>query len=80
MNEFLLEKLRRKNDLQSQKIKLDFYIEHQSTIEESLQNKIFSAQPPIYVYPAWQRVCGQSEKLLHQPLLNFGKIKKPPQK
>jgi len=80
MNDFLLQKLRRRNDPQSQKIKLAFYIGHRMTVEESLRKQTFSTQPPIYVYPAWQRICGQSQQLLKQPLLKISKIKKPPQK
>jgi len=75
MNGYLARKLRGKNDFLSQKLKLNFYEQHQVTIEDSLRNQSFVAQPPIYLYPAWQIICGQPKTLLNQPLLASYRLK-----
>lgn len=71
MNPYTLQKLRTKNDPESQRIKMEFYIRYNLTIEDYLQHRRFKSLPPIYRYPAWQMACGQNKELLHQPLLNL---------
>lgn len=75
MNLYLIEKLRRKNDSRSQKLKMTFYQQHQLTVEDYLSKRSFPPIKPIYEYPAWQMVCGQTKKTLSQPLLNYVKEK-----
>jgi len=80
MNNFLIQKIRRQNDSKSQQVKMDFYSQHQMTVEQYLAERIFKPQPPIYQHPLWQIACGQTRTLLKQPLLNQRPLKKPPQK
>jgi len=71
---------RKQNDSKSQQVKMDFYSQHQMTVEQYLAERIFKPQPPIYQHPLWQIACGQTRTLLKQPLLNQRPLKKPPQK
>jgi len=70
INQFLIKKLRQKNDQQSQSIKLLFYNKYQITVEEFLENKSFYPIKPIYTTASWQIRCGQAKHYLRQPLLN----------
>lgn len=64
-----INKLRSKSDRRSQWIKLNFYQDHQQTVEEFLIGYFFRPLPPIYQYPAWQMLCEGSKRQLNQPLL-----------
>lgn len=68
-NKNWLKKIRKKNDLVSQKFKLDFYNARRMTVEEYLKKDRFEAEYPIFANPAWQRHCGQISRRLRQPLL-----------
>lgn len=78
MNQHFIRRLRQKNDHNSQQVKLDFFQRHHITVEDYLDNRYFVPIAPIYFYPAWQMACGQSKRLLRQPLLEFKTRKKPP--
>ncbi len=78
MNQHFIHRLRQKNDRNSQQVKMDFFQNHQITVEDYLNNRYFVPIAPIYFYPAWQMACGQGKKLLRQPLLEFKTKKKPP--
>lgn len=78
MNQHFIRRLRQKNDHNSQQVKLDFFQRHHITVEDYLDNRYFVPIAPIYFYPAWQMACGQSKRLLRQPLLKFKTRKKPP--
>lgn len=69
MNEKLLKQLRQKNDLISQRIKLEFYEKNKITVESFLADKSFLPQEPIYQHRAWQIACGANKDYLNQPLL-----------
>ncbi|WP_162000162.1 competence protein CoiA [Companilactobacillus halodurans] len=70
VDERVLERIRRKNDPESQKVKLQFYQRHKIPVETYLLNQTFCMTAPIYRFPAWQRSCGQKNILLRQPLLD----------
>ena len=78
MNQHFVRRLRQKNDHNSQQVKLDFFQRHHITVEDYLDNRYFVPIAPIYFYPAWQMACGQSKRLLRQPLLELKTRKKPP--
>lgn len=69
MNDYLIQKLRQKVDLPSQRFKLAFFQRRQQTVEDYLKDRMFPAQAPIYKTPAWQKACGVIPKRLNQPLL-----------
>lgn len=69
LSERWLNKIRRKSDSDSQKLKLNFYNTYKITVEDYLKEAIFEAEFPIFATPAWQRYCGQVPKRLKQPLL-----------
>jgi len=69
MNTYLLNQIRRKNDVESQRVKMNFYNKYHLPVEAHLSDKVFKPLNPIYKYPAWQMVCGQAATLLNQPLL-----------
>lgn len=79
MGEYLINKLRKKNDPQAQWVKMSFYQQQNQTVESFLKKYIFVPQAPIYRVPAWQMACGQKPELLKQPLLNYAQQKNPPQ-
>lgn len=78
MNQHFIRRLRQKSDTNSQQVKMDFFQHHQITVEDYLLDRYFVPMAPIYFYPAWQMACGQSKRLLRQPLLEFKVEKKPP--
>lgn len=78
MNQHFIRRLRQKNDNNSQRVKMDFFQCHQITVEDYLRNRYFAPIAPIYFYPVWQMACGQSKRLLRQPLLELSVEKKPP--
>lgn len=75
MQDYLVKKLRQKNDPHSQWVKMNFYQQNQQTVESYLERYAFLPQAPIYQTPAWQRVCGSEVNLLKQPLLTEGQVK-----
>lgn len=78
MDEYLLTNLRRRNDDKSRKVKMEFYLRQQLTVEDYLRERTFPPLPPIYVDNAWQMACGVSKQYLKQPLLDSKRQKRPP--
>lgn len=75
MTPYLLKKIRRQTDKESQRVKLAFYQRRKMTVEEYLDGQIFSPIRPIYTHPAWQMHCGQKRTRLNQPLLDNKNLK-----
>jgi len=69
MNDYGINKIRRKNDLESQKVKMNFYKEKDITVEEYLLGKTFPPRAPVYSRPAWQMICTGQFENMNQPFL-----------
>lgn len=69
---YQINKIRNIRGVKVDKLKENFFNEHEKTVEEFLSSKILHCQKPIYSNHYWRIVCGEKPRNLEQPLLYKG--------